>query len=216
MQVLLLEWNGGSATGLHKVFACPSGYVADKLQCGGLFTKIMWGAFTYGNIKYIDIWIKEIDQYNFIYDDVLEGINLDKTTTIANNVLYDCSKLKEVSLPVVETIGKYSLSYNDSLKSIDFSSKNLTEINAIAYNNASLETIYIGSSVSTIKDSFTSCPKLANIYVKATAVPVLSGSFDAIPTDAKIYVPRESVDAYKSAAGWSDYASAIEPYDFNN
>ena len=30
----------------------------------------------------------------------------------------------------------------------------------------------------------------------------------------KIYVPSNSVSAYKSASGWSDYASAIVGYDF--
>ena len=32
----------------------------------------------------------------------------------------------------------------------------------------------------------------------------------------KIYVPAESVDAYKSASYWSDYADAIVGYDFEN
>jgi hypothetical protein len=30
----------------------------------------------------------------------------------------------------------------------------------------------------------------------------------------KIYVPRASVDAYKAARYWSDYADDIVPYDF--
>ena len=30
----------------------------------------------------------------------------------------------------------------------------------------------------------------------------------------KIYVPMESVEAYKNAEGWSDYADAIEGYNF--
>ena len=30
----------------------------------------------------------------------------------------------------------------------------------------------------------------------------------------KIYVPAESVDAYKSAEFWSDYADDIVAYDF--
>lgn len=30
----------------------------------------------------------------------------------------------------------------------------------------------------------------------------------------KIYVPRNSVDAYKSATDWRDYASDIVGYDF--
>lgn len=30
----------------------------------------------------------------------------------------------------------------------------------------------------------------------------------------KIYVPMESVDAYKTAEGWSEYADRIAGYDF--
>ena len=30
----------------------------------------------------------------------------------------------------------------------------------------------------------------------------------------KIYVPAESVEAYKSAEGWSDYKSSIVGYNF--
>jgi hypothetical protein len=32
--------------------------------------------------------------------------------------------------------------------------------------------------------------------------------------DRNIYVPTESVEVYKSATGWSDYADAIVGYDF--
>ena len=34
------------------------------------------------------------------------------------------------------------------------------------------------------------------------------------PIGCKIYVPRNSVEAYKAASYWSDYASYIEGYDF--
>jgi hypothetical protein len=33
-------------------------------------------------------------------------------------------------------------------------------------------------------------------------------------SDRKIYVPAESVDAYKSATNWIKYASVIEGYEF--
>jgi hypothetical protein len=39
--------------------------------------------------------------------------------------------------------------------------------------------------------------------------------FDSNGSGRKIYVPTESVDAYKSATNWSDYASAIVGYDFD-
>ena len=38
--------------------------------------------------------------------------------------------------------------------------------------------------------------------------------FDDNATDRKIYVPMESVEAYKSAYRWRDYANAIEGYNF--
>ena len=38
--------------------------------------------------------------------------------------------------------------------------------------------------------------------------------FDGNAWDRQIYVPTESVDAYKSAECWSDYADYIEGYDF--
>ena len=34
------------------------------------------------------------------------------------------------------------------------------------------------------------------------------------PIGCKIYVPSNSVEAYKSAEYWSDYADYIEGYDF--
>ena len=34
------------------------------------------------------------------------------------------------------------------------------------------------------------------------------------PLGCDIYVPRESVDAYKTAEGWRDYADDIKGYDF--
>ena len=38
--------------------------------------------------------------------------------------------------------------------------------------------------------------------------------FENNASDRKIYVPQESVEAYKNADGWSNYADAIVGYDF--
>jgi hypothetical protein len=38
--------------------------------------------------------------------------------------------------------------------------------------------------------------------------------FHSNASDRKIYVPTASVNAYKSAQFWSDYASDIVGYDF--
>ena len=49
------------------------------------------------------------------------------------------------------------------------------------------------------------------------AVTFYSGNWKAFAENAssrKIYVPTESVEAYKSAEYWKDYADYIEGYDF--
>ena len=206
---LLCEHN----TSPYKVVACPSGYVKDELVCGGLYTKLSWGAFAYGNIKYVDIWIQDIDQYNFIYDDVLEGVNLTRTTTIANDVLSYCSKLKELSLPIVTSIGSSSFCHNDSLETIEFGSDSLSELTTIANDNVCLHTVHLASGIMSIVDSFNSCAAITEVYCKAVTPPALTNSFNSMVAPT-IYVPAESVNGYKTAESWKEFADYIVGYNF--
>ena len=201
------------------IVAYPAGATTETVICYvHPFVNIAWAAFW--DCDYIvDVRltiIRSIEWMNFCYCDKLKSINLDEANYIASQVLSYCDSLEELSLPSIETIGVDTFCYNKSLKSIDFGSENLTEINTIASNNASLDTVRISSSVSTIKNSFNSCPKLANIYVKATAVPTLSDSFDSLSADAKIYVPAASYWNYVAAEGWVDLKDYIVAYDYEN
>jgi hypothetical protein len=66
-------------------------------------------------------------------------------------------------------------------------------------------------------EAFCSCSSLESVYCKAITPPVAGrGVFSINPSGRKIYVPMESVDAYKSADGWKDYAGYIIGYDFEN
>ena len=64
--------------------------------------------------------------------------------------------------------------------------------------------------------TFTLCDSLTSVYCKAITPPALGGNYVFVYNGSgrKIYVPTESVEAYKSAEYWSDYASAIVGYDF--
>jgi hypothetical protein len=42
----------------------------------------------------------------------------------------------------------------------------------------------------------------------------VSSTFDTNVSGQKIYVPRNSVEAYKSAEYWKEYADDIVGYDF--
>ena len=63
---------------------------------------------------------------------------------------------------------------------------------------------------------FADCETLTSLYCKAITPPALGGSWvrGYNASDRKIYVPAESVEAYKTADGWSEYAADIVGYDF--
>ena len=65
--------------------------------------------------------------------------------------------------------------------------------------------------------AFEECPKLARVYCKPTTPPTLTSPttvFKGNASGRKIYVPAESVEAYKATEGWSKYADAIVGYNF--
>lgn len=74
----------------------------------------------------------------------------------------------------------------------------------------SLTSVTIPNSVTNIGSSaFMNCTSLTSVTVKATTPPTLgSGVFYSTHVNLVIYVPAESVDAYKAA--WSNYADKIQ------
>ncbi len=109
-----------------------------------------------------------------------------------------------------------AFSWCKNLKSITIPNSVTTIGNSAFWDCENLTSITIPNSVIEIGDAaFRSCENLAEVYCKATTPPyLLDRAFEYNASGRKIYVPRESVEAYKSADGWKKYASAIVGYDF--
>ena len=80
-----------------------------------------------------------------------------------------------------------------------------------------LRKITIGSGVTSIGEAaFEFCAPGMEVYCKPTTPPAgNSFMFEFLPSRMpRIYVPSESVEAYKAAEYWCDYADNIEGYQF--
>ena len=78
----------------------------------------------------------------------------------------------------------------------------------------SLESITIPDNVTQIgAHAFSDCTSLKNVYCTPQAPPALVDRiFDNTSPDITIYVPKNSVEEYKSQVGWNEYASSIVGY----
>ena len=141
----------------------------------------------------------------------------DSVTTIGESAFSDCSSLTSVTIPdSVTSIGDSAFRDCSSLTSVTIPDS-VTSIGNYAFDDcSSLTSVTIGDSVTTIgNNAFVHCRSLTSVYCKPITPPV-GGSlmFYDNASGRKIYVPMESVEAYKSASYWSDYADAIVGYNF--
>ena len=123
------------------------------------------------------------------------------------------SSLTSVTIPnSVTSIGQQAFYYCSSLTSIDIPS-GVTEIGSSAFAECtSLTSVTIGSGVTSIGQyAFQNCSSLTSVTINATTPPTLTGNYVFGNTNnCPIYVPTDSVDAYKTANRWSTYADRIQ------
>ena len=154
-------------------------------------TSVGEGAFSgCSNLTSVTIDSNSISYGVFKNCTVLNSINIGSSTTTINDFMFaDCTSLTSVTIPdSVTNIGDYAFSSCTGLTSCT-----------------------IGSGVKSIGDcAFYCCSDLASITVNATTPPTMVYSAFIGTNDCPIYVPAASVEAYKTASGWSYYESRIQ------
>ena len=132
--------------------------------------------------------VTDIGSYSFQKYTSLKNINLNSILSIGGSGLQGTA-IEECILPNATTIGDYAFADCAKLKIVD-----LTKVTSI------------GST------SFRACALLETFICRMDTPPSLgSAAFQNANTTFPIYVPDESVTAYREASGWIAYASRIKP-----
>ena len=142
----------------------------------------------------------------------LEAIEIpDSITTIGPSAFTDCSSLRMVKLGASLTrISDFTFSGCTSLESIEIPDSVTSIGDRAFFGCSSLTSVSIGNSVTSIGDrAFYNCKVVNSYEIHAITPPSLGASVFNGAEDYKIYVPLESVDAYKQAENWSTYANRI-------
>ena len=183
--------------------------------------------------------VTKIGEFAF-YNCSLSEINITNyVKTIGDSALKSCSKLTSVIIPdSVTSLGNSFLSDCNNITSVTLSNSIVSIGNSFLSNCSKLTSITIPDSITTIGDSFLwgcsnltsitlpanitsigssaffNCKKLKIVYCKPVIPPTMNSSyaFGNCSSGLIIYVPTESVDAYKSAATWKSLN--IKDYTF--
>lgn len=189
---------------------------------GGGDSNTAFKAFVSGTLTNITADMLEgctaIGKYTFYHYESLRSVNIpESVTTIGEHAFDNCTYLTSVTIPnSVITIGEYAFR-KCKLYSINIPNS-VTTIAAHAFRECTnLRNVMIENGVTTIgENAFYGCTSLTSVTVKATTPPSCGFSiFGNTNNSFVIYVPTESVDAYKAATNWSKYASKIQAIPAN-
>ena len=145
---------------------------------------------------------------------IIDASKLTSWTTIENDAFSYCQYLTLITLPAsITSIGDGAFFYcNNGLTSINIPS-NVSSIGQQAFIRcSSLTSITLPSTLTNLgRYAFGNCTSLTSITCLATTPPTLGDNAFDNTNNCPIYVPAASVNDYKTAQYWSDYASRIQP-----
>lgn len=137
----------------------------------------------------------------------------DSVTSIGDYAFSGCTSLSMVNLPnYLQTLGEGAFAASKNFQTINIPNA-LTYIpSSCFYDCDGLSDIVLPNSITSIGNSaFENCSGLYNFTIYALTPPALgSNVFSGANSSLRIFVPPSVVNTYKSASGWSNYASKIQ------
>ena len=180
--------------------------------------------------------ISEVGTYSSAFgNSTISNIDLNGVTLIGDFGFSYTSGYTSITIPPsVTTFGQYAFNSVSGLNSVTIDYASNATLGSYQFGGLSITSLTIGShptaigegmfqkctgltnlvipsNISSINNfTFSGCTGLRSITVHSITPPTLGiGVFDNT-NNCPIYVPPESVDAYKAASGWSNYAIRIQ------
>ena len=159
--------------------------------------------------------VKEIGEWVF-YCYGLTDITIPDGVETIGLCAFMSSGLTSVNIPDgVKTIGDYAFE-SSGLTSVNISD-GVKTIGDGAFYGCGLTTVTIPKSVTSIGYGAFNCKSLESVTVEATTPPTLGrfafgyvgDEYNVHKLEIEINVPKASVDTYKNAKGWEEYAEYI-------
>ena len=181
-------------------FTIPTG--TDSIRFNAFYRSSLTSVTIPNTVQYIGSWA-------FAHSP-LASVTIPSNTRIGQYVFYNCTNLATAVFGSGTTFGNYAFNGCTALNGIEFP-ETLTSISSSAFAGCtSLTEITIPANVSSIgSDAFKNCSGLTKINCLSETPPSINTTYLPFENtnNCPIYVPTDSVDAYKTA--WSDYASRI-------
>ena len=155
--------------------------------------------------------VTTIGDVAFGYCSALTSVDMPSVTTIGAYAFYECSSLTSISMPSVTTIGGYAFYNCNALTSVSMPSATTIGYGAFYYCFA-LTSIDIPASVSMIDDyAFAICSSLTSVYCHwEDPLECDPNFYETVLENAILYVPKGTIDAYRSVSPWSGFVNIVE------
>ena len=157
--------------------------------------------------------LQEIYKGTFTHCTSLETCDIPQSVTTINPQAFDgCTKLVgEINLPNLTSLS-WGAFRNTAITKV-ISLGEITKLGDYTfYNCTKLTNVVLPSTLQNMYSYvFANCTELKKMVLNSVDAPTITWNTFSGTTTCQFYVPDDSVDAYKAASGWSDYADRIHP-----